>query len=118
IFGAVIDDKMGDEVRVTVIATGFDQPAQMQQINRYLNQTNTNINTQTAHDMMMAQAKTVLQNNMDQSFAQNAAYAGSVSSSMTHAPVSQSPMAQPTAPIDHQAVPVSSETPAVINSNS
>lgn len=25
IFGAVIDDKMGDEVRVTVIATGFDQ---------------------------------------------------------------------------------------------
>jgi cell division protein FtsZ len=25
IFGAVIDDGMGDEVRVTVIATGFDQ---------------------------------------------------------------------------------------------
>jgi len=25
IFGAVIDDKMGDEVRITVIATGFDQ---------------------------------------------------------------------------------------------
>jgi cell division protein FtsZ len=27
IFGAVIDDKMGDEVRITVIATGFDQAA-------------------------------------------------------------------------------------------
>ncbi len=26
IFGAVIDEKMGDELRVTVIATGFDQP--------------------------------------------------------------------------------------------
>ncbi len=26
IFGAVIDEKMGDEVRITVIATGFDQP--------------------------------------------------------------------------------------------
>jgi cell division protein FtsZ len=26
IFGAVIDDAMGDEVRVTVIATGFDKP--------------------------------------------------------------------------------------------
>ena len=25
IFGAVIDDSMGDEVRVTVIATGFGQ---------------------------------------------------------------------------------------------
>src|SRR5690606_595248 len=28
IFGAVIDERMGDEVRVTVIATGFDQEAQ------------------------------------------------------------------------------------------
>ncbi|HQG54433.1 MAG TPA: cell division protein FtsZ, partial [Thermoleophilia bacterium] len=26
IFGAVIDPSLGDEVRVTVIATGFDQP--------------------------------------------------------------------------------------------
>lgn len=74
IFGAVIDERMGDEVRVTVIATGFDQPAQIQQINRYMNQTNTNINTQTAHDMMMAQAKSVLQKNMEQSQVQNSAY--------------------------------------------
>ena len=26
IFGAVVDDSLGDEVRVTVIATGFDKP--------------------------------------------------------------------------------------------
>ena len=26
IFGAVVDDKMDDELRITVIATGFDQP--------------------------------------------------------------------------------------------
>ena len=29
IFGAVIDESMGDEVRVTVIATGFNQPAEL-----------------------------------------------------------------------------------------
>lgn len=28
IFGAVIDDSLGDEVRVTVIAAGFDEPQQ------------------------------------------------------------------------------------------
>ena len=46
IFGAVIDDSMGDEVRVTVIATGFDQNevklhhdmSQMQQMQNFLNQ--------------------------------------------------------------------------------
>lgn len=27
IFGAVIDPNMGDEIRITVIATGFDRPA-------------------------------------------------------------------------------------------
>ncbi len=71
IFGAVIDEKMGDEVRVTVIATGFDQPAQAQ-VSRYMmNQTNTNINTQTAHDMMVAKAKDVLQQNMQRSHEQN-----------------------------------------------
>lgn len=93
IFGAVIDDRMGDEVRVTVIATGFDQPSQMQKINQYLNQTNTNINTQTAHDMMMAQAKSVLQKNIEQSQAQ------------TYAPVQpQQPVIQPTyqAPVTPQ----------------
>jgi cell division protein FtsZ len=30
IFGAVIDDALGDEVRVTVIASGFDSPARIQ----------------------------------------------------------------------------------------
>src|SRR5205085_5162999 len=29
IFGAVIDESMGDEIRITVIATGFGEPAQM-----------------------------------------------------------------------------------------
>jgi cell division protein FtsZ len=46
IFGAVIDDTMGDEVRVTVIATGFDHHevklahdmSQMQQMQNFLNQ--------------------------------------------------------------------------------
>ncbi|MCL2669159.1 MAG: cell division protein FtsZ [Syntrophaceae bacterium] len=31
IFGTVVDDTMGDEIRVTVIATGFDDPAQAAQ---------------------------------------------------------------------------------------
>jgi cell division protein FtsZ len=30
IFGAVIDERMGDEIRITVIATGFGQPTQSQ----------------------------------------------------------------------------------------
>jgi cell division protein FtsZ len=38
IFGAVIDDSMGDEVRVTVIATGFDhrysRPSQARETTR------------------------------------------------------------------------------------
>lgn len=46
IFGAVIDDNMGDEVRVTVIATGFDSHdvklvndmAQVNQMQNFLNQ--------------------------------------------------------------------------------
>ena len=46
IFGAVIDDSMGDEVRVTVIATGFDSHdvklvndmAQVHQMQNFLNQ--------------------------------------------------------------------------------
>lgn len=46
IFGAVIDESMGDEVRVTVIATGFDSHdvklvndmAQVQQMQNFLNQ--------------------------------------------------------------------------------
>ncbi len=46
IFGAVIDDSMGDEVRVTVIATGFDSHdvklvndmAQVNQMQNFLNQ--------------------------------------------------------------------------------
>jgi cell division protein FtsZ len=34
IFGAVIDESMGDEVRITVIATGFGEPATKQQAPR------------------------------------------------------------------------------------
>ena len=34
IFGAVIDESMGDEVRITVIATGFGEPAVKQQAPR------------------------------------------------------------------------------------
>ena len=29
IFGAVIDEQMGDQIKVTVIATGFDQPTRV-----------------------------------------------------------------------------------------
>lgn len=70
IFGAVIDDKMGDEVRVTVIATGFDQPVQPQVSRFSTTIQNQNINTQTAHDMMMAKAKDVLQQSLDRSQSQ------------------------------------------------
>lgn len=34
IFGAVIDDTMRDKIRVTVIATGFDQPSRRQMLSR------------------------------------------------------------------------------------
>lgn len=63
IFGAVIDDGMGDEVRVTVIATGFDSNevklthdlSQMSQMQNFLNQTSAaqfaNLQ-QMAHQMM------------------------------------------------------------------
>lgn len=52
IFGAVIDDSMGDEVRVTVIATGFDahdvklvnDMAQVNQMQTFLNQQTAQFN--------------------------------------------------------------------------
>lgn len=34
IFGAVIDDRMGDEIQITVIATGFDHPGAIRQMVR------------------------------------------------------------------------------------
>jgi cell division protein FtsZ len=34
IFGAVIDDRMGDEIQITVIATGFDHPSPVRQMVR------------------------------------------------------------------------------------
>ncbi len=44
IFGAVVDEKMGDEVRITVIATGFDQS------DKYFQESTNNpsVNTRTA----------------------------------------------------------------------
>lgn len=59
IFGAVIDDSMGDEVRVTVIATGFDahdvklvnDMAQVNQMQNFLNQ-----QTAQFHNMSMNHA--------------------------------------------------------------
>ncbi len=34
IFGAVIDDRMGDDIQITVIATGFDHPSPVRQVVR------------------------------------------------------------------------------------
>jgi cell division protein FtsZ len=36
IFGAVIDDSLGDEVKVTVIAAGFDKPAPLEQHGQFV----------------------------------------------------------------------------------
>jgi cell division protein FtsZ len=36
IFGAVIDDSLGDEVKVTVIAAGFDKPAPLEQQGQFV----------------------------------------------------------------------------------
>jgi len=36
IFGAVIDPSMGDEIRITVIATGFEKPAMTRKLDRIL----------------------------------------------------------------------------------
>ncbi len=50
IFGAVIDEKMGDEMSVTVIATGFDKdrvPLSSVTVDRLLDKTNFEKNTST-----------------------------------------------------------------------
>ncbi len=39
IFGAVLDDRMGDEVKITVIATGFKQQEQPERRERMLAET-------------------------------------------------------------------------------
>jgi cell division protein FtsZ len=38
IFGAVIDDSLGDEVKVTVIAAGFDKPAPLEQHGQFVHE--------------------------------------------------------------------------------
>ncbi|HWU43933.1 MAG TPA: cell division protein FtsZ, partial [Bdellovibrio sp.] len=61
IFGAVIDENMGDEVRVTVIATGFDahevklvnDMAQVNQMQNFLNQQAAQFNNMNAMNMGM-----------------------------------------------------------------
>lgn len=70
IFGAVIDDNMGDEVRVTVIATGFDSHdvklvndmAQVNQMQNFLNQQNAahfaNMNMNMSMNMPQMQQMT------------------------------------------------------------
>lgn len=73
IFGAVIDDNMGDEVRVTVIATGFDSHdvklvndmAQVNQMQNFLNQQNAahfaNMNMNMNMNMGMPQMQQMTQ---------------------------------------------------------
>jgi cell division protein FtsZ len=56
IFGAVIDDKMGDEVRVTVIATGFAEPERKQLGSEALAQMQNFLNGQP-NPMMSAAAQ-------------------------------------------------------------
>jgi cell division protein FtsZ len=41
IFGAVIDPNMGDEIRITVIATGFEKPAMTRKLDRILSRPDT-----------------------------------------------------------------------------
>jgi cell division protein FtsZ len=54
IFGAVIDDTMGDEVRVTVIATGFGRDHEQQQVEIYQAQTQA-LNQQIRHSQQLGQ---------------------------------------------------------------
>lgn len=58
IFGAVIDDKMGEEVRVTVIATGFSEPGHKQVGTESLAQMQSFLN---ANNPMMAGAPNMQQ---------------------------------------------------------
>jgi cell division protein FtsZ len=46
IFGAVIDPNMGDEIRITVIATGFEKPAMTRKLDRILSRPDTRKNVQ------------------------------------------------------------------------
>lgn len=63
IFGAVIDERMGDEVRVTVIATGFDSHEvklvndmnQVQQMQNFLNQQSAQFAQQAQQQSYMPQ---------------------------------------------------------------
>ncbi len=80
IFGAVIDETMGDEVRVTVIATGFgldaaqqarDQYAQMQALAHQVRSSQSMTQMQAIHQQMAAQ-QSLHQPSQPQQFAQPA----------------------------------------------
>jgi cell division protein FtsZ len=47
IFGAVIDEKMGDSIRITVIATGFDQQVRRQTLSRPVTSSTTSSTTRS-----------------------------------------------------------------------
>tara|TARA_B100000003_G_scaffold207349_1_gene224758 strand:+ start:486 stop:1697 length:1212 start_codon:yes stop_codon:yes gene_type:complete len=51
IFGAVIDPNMKDEIRVTVIATGFNIPKEVTKVNRLENKDHDIIETPRTHDL-------------------------------------------------------------------
>jgi cell division protein FtsZ len=57
IFGAVIDDSLTDEIRVTVIATGFEQQARATANDQALNQIQNFLNPTTVTAEMMARAQ-------------------------------------------------------------
>ncbi|MCM2282674.1 MAG: cell division protein FtsZ [Bdellovibrionaceae bacterium] len=116
IFGAVIDETMGDEVRVTVIATGFgldaaqasrDQYAQMQALAHQV-RTSNSVNAMSNLHQQMAPQPSHPQEIYSAQYMQQMAQPShpSMPQAMPHAmypPTPQTPAAQPTAQPSYQA---------------
>jgi cell division protein FtsZ len=63
IFGAVIDPNLKDEIRITVVATGFERPTQGQVLRRPLNATTTGTNTSATSSRYSSGQNTSAKNN-------------------------------------------------------
>lgn len=100
IFGAVIDETLTDEVRVTVIATGFSQESRQQASSQY-NQIKA-----------MAEAQSFLQAAQPQSYAQPTPVAQPQQPAYTYQPaVEMTPPPAPAAPVYHYEQPIAPQAP-------
>lgn len=114
IFGAVIDESLTDEVRVTVIATGFSQESRQAQSSQY-NQIKAMAEAQSFLQNQISQTQNMTpapaaQPAPQQAYTYQPAVEVTITSEMTpEAPINTQPIAVPVAPIE--AVPEIFETP-------